>query len=147
MRTIVIENYNDNWRREFERIRDFLMPHIADLVLDVVHVGSTSVAGLAAKPIIDFDIVIESYEIFPALVERLGELGYVHDGDGDISQRERFRREYPDEFMAYHMYVCPKDSKELKRHLTLRDYLRENAEAVKAYGELKNFLPNNFVTI
>ena len=114
MRTITIETYNPTWPDEFEKIRAYLWPHVSNIVLDIVHAGSTSVPGLASKPFIDFNI-IESYDVFPQLAERLRKLGYEHDGDGGIPARERFKGGKRDGFMEYKIYVCPKDSLELKR--------------------------------
>jgi GrpB-like predicted nucleotidyltransferase (UPF0157 family) len=71
----------------FNKIREYIWPHIKDNALDIIHIGSTSVPGLAAKPIIDF-IVIDSYDVFPQITEQLKSLGYEHDGDGGIPKRE-----------------------------------------------------------
>lgn len=140
MRTIIVEPYNHQWPSEFQKIKMYLAPYINDIVLDIIHVGSTSVPGLAAKPIIDFNIIIDSYEMFPLLVERLKSLGYEHEGDGGIPMRERFKRTFPDEFLQYHMYVCPKDSPEHSRHLLFCDYLRNHDDARDKYAKLKQGL-------
>jgi len=137
MRTIIVEPYSPAWPDEFEKIRAYLWPHISDIALDIVHTGSTSVPGLAAKPIIDFNITIESYEMFPKLAERLRKLGYEHEGDGDIPTRERFKGGKRDGFMEYHMYVCPQNSLELERQILFRDYLRGHDDARDEYAALK----------
>jgi len=126
------------------RIKSYLFPYLKDLIIDIVHVGSTSVEGLAAKPIIDFVIIIESYEIFPELVQRLNTLGYEHEGDGGIGERECFKRNVKDDFMQYHMYVCPKDSLELKRQIMFRDYLNMHEDAKCEYAALKESLAERF---
>lgn len=137
---IIIEPYNPMWAAEFERIRSYLLPYISDLIVDIHHVGSTSVTGLSAKPIIDFDIEIASMDIFPALKERLKSIGYMHEGDYGITGREAFIRDRPDGFMRYYMYVCPSDSIELKKHLCFRDALRADPAAASEYGILKTAL-------
>lgn len=143
-RTIVVEPYNPKWKEEFLKIKAMLMPYIGDLIIDIVHVGSTSIEGLAAKPIIDFNIIIDSYDIFPLLEKELKKLGYEHDGDGGIKGRERFRRTFKNEFMAYHMYVCPKDSTEHLRQIAFRDYLRENKKSATEYANLKMHLAEQY---
>ena len=140
MRTITVEPCNPAWPGEFQKIREWLWPRIRDVALDMVHVGSTSVPGLAAKPIIDFIIVMESYDVFPGLVGRLRELEYEHEGDIGIPTRECFRGGPRDMFMTHYLYVCPKDSPELKRQIAFRDYLRQHAEAREAYAALKQAL-------
>ena len=139
---IVVEPYNTDWPAAFQKIKAYLLPHIADLIVDIHHVGSTSVPRLTAKPIIDFDIEIASMDIFPDIKNRLEKIGYQHAGDYGITGREVFKRETPDDFMEYHMYVCPSDSIELKRHLKLRDYLRASPTHANEYGALKLALAN-----
>jgi len=136
MRTIVVEAYDSVWSAEFMRIRDFLWPHVSDLALDIVHAGSTSVPGLAAKPIIDLHIVMESYAVFPALKARLEALGYEHEGDLGIPTREAFK-DGPAGFMTYHLYVSPQDGPEYVRQILFRDWLRGHDGDRDAYGELK----------
>lgn len=57
--------YNPVWKPEFDRIREQLVIYVGDRIITVEHVGSTSIKGLLAKPIIDIDLVMESYEVFP----------------------------------------------------------------------------------
>jgi len=136
MRTIVVAPYDPAWPAEFGRIRDFLWPHVRDLALDIVHVGSTSVPGLAAKPIIDFAIVMESYAVFPAIKARLEALGYRHEGDLGLPTREAFKGG-PAGFMDYHMYVCPQEGPEYLRWLLFLGWLRRHDGDRDAYAELK----------
>ena len=79
-RRIEVVPYDPAWKAEFQKLKAMLMGYIGDLVLDIEHVGSTSVEGLAAKPIIDIDVVMESYDVFPAIVERLAKEGFEHRG-------------------------------------------------------------------
>jgi len=137
---IVVEPYDPQWSVEFEKIKAFLLPYIGDLIVDIHHVGSTSVPGLSAKPIIDFDIEIASMEVFPQVKKQLGKLGFHHEGDYGISGREVFKPENPDDFMLYHMYVCPTDSVEFKQHLCFRYALRISPDTKKEYEELKTVL-------
>lgn len=69
------EPYNKKWKDEFSKIKSMLIDCIGDLIIDIEHVGSTSIEGLIAKPIIDIDIVFDSYDIFPSIVERLKTIG------------------------------------------------------------------------
>jgi len=138
-RTRVIEVilYNSEWKTEFEKIKTMLNSYIGDLILTIEHVGSTSVEGLSAKPIIDLDVVIESYDILPNIIERLGNAGYVYEGNLGVEGREAFKRTYDDGFMKYHLYVCPKNGTGYLEHIAFRDYLRFNETARKEYDALK----------
>lgn len=145
MRGIVrCEPYNVKWKEEFDRIKAMLIGCIGDLIIGIEHVGSTSVEGLAAKPIIDIDIVFDSYDIFPIIVERLRPIGFIHEGDGGIKGREAFKRNYEDEYMPYHVYACSKGSEELLRHISFREYLKSNPSDREAYGNLKMELAECF---
>lgn len=143
-RTIEIMPYNPEWKTEFKKIKMMLEGYIGDLTLRIEHVGSTSVEGLAAKPIIDIDVVIESYDILPNIIQRLEKEGYQHQGNLGIEGREAFQRTYKDDFMKYHLYVCPMNSKGYLEHIALRDYLSSNQAARQEYEELKYRLAENY---
>ncbi|TDF95027.1 GrpB family protein [Paenibacillus piri] len=139
-RVIEVVPYDAEWKIQFERIKEMIVGYIGDLVLAVEHVGSTSVEGLSAKPIIDLDVVMDSYDVLPTIIERLEQAGFEHQGNLGIEGREAFRRTYDDGFMKYHLYVCPKDGKGYLEHIAFRDYLRANEEAKKEYEALKQRL-------
>jgi GrpB-like predicted nucleotidyltransferase (UPF0157 family) len=136
--------YNPLWKEEFEKIRTTLYAFTGDLVLAIEHVGSTAVEGLAAKPIIDIDIVIESYVVFPKVKHRLEQAGYTHLGNLGIEGREAFDGGQDPGWMPCHLYVCPKDSKAYREHIALRNYLREHAGARKTYARLKRSLAERY---
>ncbi len=136
-KNVIVLPYDEKWAIEFERIKAELESAIGDYIVDIVHVGSTSVIGLSAKPIIDIDIVISDYSCFKTLVEKLTEIGYWHEGDLGIKDREAFRYSDKTHLMKHHLYVCPQNSAELYRHIASRNYLRKHEEAVMEYSKLK----------
>ena len=103
----------------------------------MLHVGSTSVEGLSAKPCIDIDVVIEDASALDAVILGLANIGYIHEGDLGIAGREAFKYSDKPHLMTHHLYVCAKDSAELYRHVTFRDFLRSEPEAARRYGEVK----------
>lgn len=141
MRTknVIVVPYDSNWNHEFEKIKAYLEQVLGDTILGVEHVGSTSVEGLAAKPIIDLDVIINSYDNFEEVKSRLENIGYYYEGDLGIMNRQAFAYDEDEkkEFMIHHLYVCPKYSEELKRHLTFRNYMRTHKEDVDKYSEVK----------
>ncbi len=137
---IVIVPYDPAWPAEFERLRQALTDCLGGLVLAIEHIGSTSVPGLAAKPILDINMVMESCADLPAIVERLASLGYEHEGDLGIPGREAFRQPPESGYMTCHLYCSPRDSVALLRHLAFRDYLRAHPEASADYARLKQEL-------
>lgn len=128
--------YNPEWGDWFVSIRNELWPQISDLVLDIVHVGSTSIEGLSAKPIIDMDIVVEDMRNFEEIKKRLSRLGYTHVGDLGIKDREAFNLDYKHK-IGHHLYLCPKDSLAYRNHLMLKKHIIENPDALKRYNDLK----------
>ena len=138
MRTknVVVEKWNPKWKDEFERIVDSLGEDVIYNSVKIEHVGSTSVEGLYAKPIIDLDIVIEN-DKFEIIKRLLNDKGYEHEGDLGIEGREAFSYSGKEELMTHHLYVCPKDSKELFKHITFRDFLKNNPDLASEYSKVK----------
>ena len=76
-RKIVVLDYDDNWKEEFMQIKERLDEILSDQIVSIEHVGSTSVIGLAAKPIIDIDIIIHDKSYLKEVVNRLSKIGYI----------------------------------------------------------------------
>ena len=134
---VVVLPYDKAWKSAFEEIKKELNAQIGDLILGIEHVGSTSVEGLSAKPCIDIDVIIGDYSVFDEIVKKLAAIGYIHEGDLGIKDREAFKYSSKVHLMTHHLYVCPLCSQELHRHITFRDFLRCNAEAAKKYSQVK----------
>lgn len=129
--------YDPEWRSDFEKIKRELDVALGNLALAVEHIGSTSVEGLSAKPCIDIDVVIKDRSHLPEVIERLANIGYIHEGDLGIAGREAFDYKDKPHLAKHHLYVCHASSPELRRHIAFRDYLRANPEAVKKYSRIK----------
>lgn len=142
MKPVRVVAYDPEWPRIFERIRSYVWPAVRDIAIDVEHVGSTSVPGLSAKPVIDACIVVQSSREVPACIERLAGIDYVHRGNLGVPEREAFRR--PDHLPRHHLYLSPRESLSLKNHLGFRDYLRSHPDAAREYGALKASLARRF---
>jgi GrpB-like predicted nucleotidyltransferase (UPF0157 family) len=142
---VIVVAYDEAWQFAFEKIKSEIESAIGDLVIGIEHVGSTSVKGLSAKPCIDIDVIIKDYSIFDEIVSRLHTIGYVHEGDLGIKDREAFKYTDKPHLMTHHLYVCPQYSEELHRHIVFRDFLRSNTEAVKKYSAVKEKAAELFV--
>lgn len=135
---VIIENYDPEWQQQFALLRSRIAPVLGTLAAAVEHVGSTAVPGLAAKPIIDIDVLLHSADNLPEAIQRLGTLGYEHQGDLGIPGREAFRP--PIANPPHHLYVHGPDSREYTRHINFRNQLRANPEQARAYERLKRRL-------
>ena len=118
----VVVDYDPSWPDRFEDIRAFVAPAVADVAQAIEHVGSTSVPGLAAKPVIDVDVVVQSRTDIPAAVAALEELGYGHVGDLGRADREAFRS--VSWLPRHHLYVVVHGSRPYLDHVQFRDHLR-----------------------
>ena len=134
---VIVLPYDKAWAEAFEDIKREIEVALGDLILDVEHVGSTSVEGMSAKPCIDLDIVIKDDANLDAVICRLGQIGYLHEGDLGIKGREAFRYRDKPHLMKHHLYVCRESSEELHRHITFRNYLRRHPDAAKVYSAVK----------
>lgn len=139
---VIVESYNVLWVDAFHRIKKELELALKDEILRIEHVGSTSVVGLSAKPIIDIDIVID--QNFMSVKKILESIGYSHEGDLGIVGREAFSYQGKTHLMKHHIYICDKDASELKKHLALRDHLRTHPDDRDTYGKLKKELAVKF---
>ena len=134
---VIVLPYNNNWKNDYIKIKKELEIVLKDLIVGIEHVGSTSVEGLSSKPCIDIDIIIKDYTVFNEVVNQLKSIGYIHEGDLGIKDREAFTYEDKPHLLNHHLYVCPQYSTELHRHITFRNYLRNNKEAVLKYSIIK----------
>jgi GrpB-like predicted nucleotidyltransferase (UPF0157 family) len=132
---IVVVDYDPHWPDLFRELRAPVVAALGELAVEVLHVGSTSVPGLSAKPIIDMDVVVADIRDVPVAIARLATLGYVHRGDLGIAGREAFIS--PPSTPGHHLYVCPLGGEALRRHRAFRDYLEAHPEEARAYGALK----------
>jgi GrpB-like predicted nucleotidyltransferase (UPF0157 family) len=136
--SVVIVDYDAAWPARFEELASRVRAALGDLVLRVEHIGSTAVSGLAAKPIIDLDVVVGSPADVAPAIRKLSEIGYVHEGDLGIDGREAFRSQTCHQ--QHHLYLLVEGAQELARHLAFRDALRVDPALRDAYSKLKRSL-------
>lgn len=136
-REIVVSDYDPQWPSWFEAIRRRIWPAVADIAMRVDHVGSTSVPGVAAKPIIDLDIVVASKARVRPVIDRLVTIGYRWRGDLGVAGREAFTLVRDEGLPPHQLYLVVENSRAHLDHLLLRDLLREDAGSRERYGALK----------
>ena len=134
-RPIVVAEHDPAWASWFEAVRANAEPALADVPHRWEHVGSTSVPGLAAKPIVDVDVVVPAPEHVRPAIERLATLGYRHRGDLGIAGREAFVA--PPGLPEHHLYVVVEGNPAHLDHVLLRDHLRAHPQDAARYAEVK----------
>ena len=147
---VVVVPYDSSWKQEFEKIKNEVLSVLDKHFISIEHVGSTSVEGLDAKPVIDLDIIIENYNSFEYVKEKLALIGYTHIGDLSILDRQAFKytesngSDDKPHLLKHHLYVCPAYSVELKKHIAFRDHLRANKEDREWYASVKHLAAKRF---
>ena len=142
MRKIVVVPHENHWSEKFQMEAKRLKSVMPETV-KIHHIGSTSVPGLAAKPIIDMIMEVESIERVDRWNERFIELGYIVKGENGISGR-RFFIHGTEEKRLYHLHVFEKGNPEIVRHLAFRDYMMAHCEEAEAYATLKKELAEKY---
>ena len=140
---IVVTAYNPEWPNMFEmeaeKIRQILGPNC----VSIFHIGSTSVPGLAAKPVIDIMPVVHSLERVDAAAEEFEKIGYEYLGEFGIPGRRYLRKGGDERTHQIHIFQ-ETDQKNIRRHLAVRDYLRDHEESRRAYAKLKRELARKY---
>ncbi len=138
---MLLLEYNSDWPIQFNKIKEKLVAALHGSDIKIEHVGSTSVPKLAAKSIIDIDIIYSEAIDFEHIKIQLESIGYFHNGNQEVEGREVFKRNksvFDDilDKIPHHLYVCKHDCWELQRHILFRDYLRKNDLARNFYQNL-----------
>lgn len=141
---VIVVDPQFEWNHAFEDIKTFLLKNIGVPNIQIEHVGSTSVVGLSAKPIIDIVIVFNSMDEFEIIKRCLENINYIHVGNQGIQDREAFKLTKPNDLYNHHLYVALRGSLGLKNPLTFRDHLRNHPNDVQRYGNLKKELAKQY---
>jgi GrpB-like predicted nucleotidyltransferase (UPF0157 family) len=131
---IRVVEYDDQWPADFARVETRIRDALGDRVLELHHVGSTSVPGLPAKPVIDVDLVVADSADEAAYIPDLEGAGFVH------TIREPWWHEHRlvkwADPLAY-VHIFGPDSPEVVRHLMFHDWLMEHPDERERYADAK----------
>lgn len=141
--TVSIVGYQPAWAEAFKKERQQLQNALGDDVTDIEHIGSTSVPGLAAKPIIDMIAAVDSLSVYKQLIKPLSALGYEFMPERVFSDRVFFPKG-PRENRTHHLSLVVKDSEQWQKTIAFRDYLRNNAVARNKYQAFKSELATKY---
>ena len=135
---IVLADYDAAWAEMYEQDRAAIVGVLGEMVRGIEHVGSTSVPGLAAKPIIDIILGVDANDL-DRIIAPLQRIGYEYNPDWEISlpHRRYFRRLLADGTNTHHLHAVAMGGEFWQRHLRFRDYLRAHPSTAEEYGALK----------
>lgn len=143
MRNITVVPHNPRWQEDFLRESSLLRQVFGSNLVQIFHIGSTSVEGLAAKPVIDILPVVQSLEQADACTQQLAALGYQARGELGIPGRRFFPK--GGDLRTHHIHLFQAgNAYQILRHLAFRDYLRAHPQVCAQYGQLKSRLAQQF---
>ena len=140
---ITVLNYDPEWPLKYERERKAIAEILDGNGISIYHIGSTSVPGLAAKPIIDMMAVVRSLEKVDDARGKFSELGYEYLGEFGIAGRRYFRKGGDERTHQIHIFQAD-DWNNIGRHLAFRDYMRTHEKERAEYAKIKTALAQRF---
>lgn len=133
---IQVVKFNPNWEKEYDSEAKLISELLKDILVDIYHIGSTSVKNLASKPIIDIMVVVDNIDNVDKYNILFRKLGYECMGEYGIVGRRYFRK--GGDNRTHHIHVFDVNNKvDIQRHLAFRDYLAAHNEVANEYGALK----------
>lgn len=133
--------HDENWHQLFAGEESRLQNAIGKIVVATEHIGSTSICGISAKPILDIAIAIEKYSDGERCIKPMENLDYEYRGKYGIAGRHYFVKGEP---RTHHIHMVELGSDFWKSHLLFRDYLRQNPEIAGEYDNLKKDLAKKY---
>ncbi|WP_248929663.1 GrpB family protein [Paenibacillus hamazuiensis] len=141
---VIVSEYNPEWALEYEREKDKIAAALDDIRLSVEHIGSTSVPGLGAKPVIDMMVGVEHLDLIEQRhIDALNRIEYEYVPKPDFPERRFFRR---GAWRAgtHHLHIYAYGGENWTSQLLFRDYLRSHEYALNEYYKLKKQLEIRF---
>jgi len=140
MKQVTVFPYDPQWPAAFERGAAEVNAALGESLLAIHHIGSTSIPGIHAKPIIDMLAVAGDLSEVDQRAQRMQEIGYVAMGEFGIPGRRYFRRDNAAGVRTEQVHAFAANSPHIRRHLAFRDFLRSHADLAQEYSELKQHL-------
>jgi len=144
-----IEEYDPTWVEKFDAIKKILQIIFGENALAIEHVGSTSIAGMKAKPIIDVLVVVKAMEPFEIEKQKMQELGYQYQKNY-LRENSLFFYQNIDGIRIENIHVFPVGHEKISEFIDTRDYLKTHPDSVRRYEELKERLykeyPNDYIS-
>jgi GrpB-like predicted nucleotidyltransferase (UPF0157 family) len=142
---VIIVDYDPHWAELYEEERCLISGAIGPWLAGIEHIGSTSVPGLAAKPIIDIMVGVRTLDDARYCIEPLAALDYVYKPELEAGMPERRYFNKGPQGNHRHLHVVEMDGDFWQKHLAFRDYLRTHPQTAAAYAALKRDLAARYV--
>lgn len=144
MRAVLVVPPDPAWAGRYAAEAARIRAALAEVDVEIHHIGSTAIRGIAAKPIVDLLLEVAELAALDARSAAMSGLGYEAMGEFGLPGRRYFRRSTPDGVRLFHVHAFQRGSAEARRHLAFRDYMIAHPAAAQAYGALKQRLAREF---
>ena len=138
---IEIVEYEHRWDTTYQQEKEIINVALKQEIIDIQHIGSTSVPGLSAKPIIDILIAVNKLASAKKYSIQLQKIGYQYIYYAENGDRLFFRKGIP---RTHHVHIVEYDSWTYWRHILFRDYLLTHPETAQQYEQLKREMAIKF---
>ncbi|MDO4394396.1 MAG: GrpB family protein [Mycoplasmatota bacterium] len=140
---VELVDYDEKWNEEYETEEELLKSVLADRIIEIHHIGSTSIKGLKAKPVIDILVVIKSLGEIPEIETMLKSYDYENRGQQGVSDRYFFVKG-PEDARSHYVHFVEPNSNTYYNQVYFKKYLVEHPEYIKKYCDLKQELANKY---
>lgn len=141
---VAVENHQKEWEISAKKIINLLKYALKDDIVDVQHIGSTSIKNICAKPIIDIVVGINDFNDIFKHNDELEKLGIIYKRQDHENQHLYVCTDLQNNIQTHYIHVVIFNSKEWNDYINMRDYLNANEEKAKEYSELKKQLANKY---
>lgn len=140
---VLLEDHNPNFKKDYEKEEKLLKKLLGKKIIEIHHIGSTSIEGLKAKPIIDILIVINNLDEIPIIEEILKPFNYDNRGKQGIDDRYFFTKG-PEEARTHYIHFTTPKSNTYYNQVYFKKYLINHPEYIKKYCDLKQELAKKY---
>ena len=141
--TVQLKKHNPDWKKLFEKEKKLLLERFPGVILEISHGGSTAIATIPAKPIIDMFAVVPSLKAAENIRKELEELGYEYRGTDGAPERILYVKG-PSEMRTHHLQLVERKSVEWENHILIREYFLKHPEVAQEYAQLKANLAEKY---
>ncbi|NVJ98347.1 MAG: GrpB family protein [Alphaproteobacteria bacterium] len=132
-----LKPHSAEWPRSFDEQVPFIRAALGDNLVQIHHIGSTSIPNILAKPIVDILVEVKAIDVVDSHAEAMERAGFEAKGEYGIPQRRYFRKSDAEGQRTHHIHIFETGAEPAVRHIAFRDYLRAFPEKARSYSELK----------
>jgi GrpB-like predicted nucleotidyltransferase (UPF0157 family) len=142
VRVIEVVPYDPKWKDDYLKESEIIKGIMKDEIIETYHIGSTSIPGIAAKPVIDILVEVGDINNIDSYNRDMEKLGYIAKGEYGIQGRRFFMKGLYNR--THHVHIFQTGNPEISRHINFRDYMIQHSDEARKYGDLKKELAVKF---